>query len=293
MLFDDSELSVESCNPVELYLFKYDNISYMYTSSQYNQEAYIDGSTYVFNADYIKRGDSLKLGGNGDNQETCTITVSRSNPVALLYQGAPPEMGSISIDVYRKHGEDANDVIKIISGSIIQARFNGSDAELTISIEEMLSINIPSGVLSYFCQNCIYDSKCSLAMKDWGKVCYIDKGVSGLTIRSSNLKDVASGYFTDGFIKLGDSWRAISKHTDDIITIKYPILESDKQVGSFTAYPSCNQKFTLCNSRFKNTDNFSGVPYIEPYNAFTHPVDKGAYWIDGNIVYRDTNGKIT
>ena len=41
-----------------------------------------------------------------------------------------------------------------------------------------------------------------------------------------------------------------------------------------------------------NTDNFSGVPYIEPYNAFRNPVGKGAYWIRDDVIVRDTNGKI-
>ena len=89
-------------------------------------------------------------------------------------------------------------------------------------------------------------------------------------------------------MQMGNCFRAIKLHRDRGILLKYPIPLSERTT-TFTVYPGCNGLFTECARKFGNTDNFSGIPYIQPYDAFLHPVNKGAYWVDGNIVYRDTN----
>lgn len=291
MSFDKDETSVQDAQPVELYLFTYDGVNYTYTSYQRNKEAYIDGTFYTFNAEYIKRSDELRLGSSDSNFETCTITVPRTNNVALLYQGAPPEVGSVRVQVYRVHGTENSDYIKIIDGTVSQANFSGSEADLIISVEGVLSREIPRGKLSYYCQNCLYDNKCKVIKDAYALKCYVDIDMTYTHIMSTNLNERPSGYFTDGFIKMGNAYRAIKLHSNNSIWLKYPISLADKQ-GEFIAYPGCDRMFKTCATKFNNTDNFSGIPYIEPYNAFTHPVGGGAYWVDGNIVYRDTHGKI-
>jgi hypothetical protein len=87
---------------------------------------------------------------------------------------------------------------------------------------------------------------------------------------------------------MGDSLRAVVKHESNWIQLKYPLGIADKTAGKFMAYPGCNNTFKVCAEKFGNTDNFSGIPYIQPYDAFLHPVDKGAYWVDGNIVVSDS-----
>lgn len=291
MSFVEDEVSTQNAQPVELYLFTYDKVDYTYTSYQRNVDAYINGNWYTFNADYIQRSDELRLGSSDGNFETCTISVMRTNNIALFYQGAPPELGSVRVQVYRVHGLENSEYIKIIDGTVSQVNFADSKADLIITIENVLSREIPRGTLSYFCQNCLYDNKCKVKQEAYGLKCYVDIDMTNTHIMSTNLNERASGYFTGGFIKMGNAYRAIKLHSNNSIWLKYPISLSDKQ-GEFMAYPGCDNTFKTCATKFHNTDNFSGVPYIEPYNAFTHPVDKGAYWVDGNIVYRDTHGKI-
>ena len=303
MSYDEIENSIEDGNPIELYMFTYKDTKYLYTSSQYNQSYLIGGEHYVFDAEYIHRSESLKLGDSSGTKETCEITVLRTNSIALLYQGAPPEEDSIRLQIFRVHGENNADFIQMVDGIVTQVKFSGSEAVLTITIENILSRNIPKGTLSYFCphQPMYLVADVSELEKDtgWksfilfrdGVKCYV-KSRSNLTLYSDQLL-VPQGddYFVDGFIKMGNCYRQIITHKNNYVTIKYPITNSDLS-GSFMAYPGCSNLFTVCARRFHNTDNFSGVPYIEPYNAFTHPVITGAYWIDGNIVYRDTHGKL-
>ena len=288
MSYENSEVSIEKAQPLELYKFSYNGIIYTYTSAQ--RPYTIGGFTY--SPEYIHRSESLKLGTSAGAVETCTITVTRVNSIALLYQGAPPEEDEVKVSIYRTHASELSNYIKILDGVVSQVRFMGSEAELTITIENVLSRNVPKGTLSYFCQNCIYDHRCALNMDDYGLKCYIDERMEGLYIYSANLREKPSGYFTDGFIKMGNCTRQIKKHEDNRILLKYPINESDKQ-GSFMAYPGCSNLFIICARKFGNTDNFSGIPYQEPYDVYLHPANnRHAYWENGNIVYRDTHGKL-
>jgi len=285
--YHTDEISVDSGQPIELYLFTYDGVNYAYTSSTYSQSQH----GFIFNPEIISRGSSLKLGDSGGTVETCVITVPRNNSIAMLYQGAPPELDSVRVQVFRVHGEmQNNDFIKILDGVVSQVRFSGSFAELTITIENVLNRYIPRGTISYHCQNCIYDSKCRLDKAAHAYTYYVDN-IEGLTIHASDLKLQPTDFFTDGFLQMGNSVRAIVKHEGESVRIKYPINKS-QQGATFIAYPGCSGLFSNCAKRFGNTDNFNGIPYIQPYNAFKHPVDTGAYWIDNVVIKRDTFGYI-
>ena len=186
MSFKANELSVDSAEPIELYMFTYDGNIYSYTSSANSYTATVDGNSVTFNAEYIKRSDNLKLGMSSNTQETCVITVLRTNNVALLYQGAPPEQGTVNIQIFRVHGNESSDYVKIVDGVVSQVRFNGSEAELTITIESVLNRSIPRGRLGYYCQNTIYDSKCKLNETDWEIIVGVDK-LDKLMIKSSTI----------------------------------------------------------------------------------------------------------
>lgn len=291
MSFYSDETSTYEAQPIELYMFTYNDMNFLYTSSQYSQSISIDGYSYTFSPEYIERGQNLRFTDSGGTLETCTITVLRTNSVALLYQGAPPELSAVRVQVFRVHGENNNDYIRILDGIVSQVIFRDSKAELTITIENVLSRYIPRGTLSYHCQNCIYDEKCFLNRDNYAVKCFVDSDLEGLTIASSNLLAYPSGYFTDGYLKMGNSVRAIAEHKDRYARIKYPINRSEWS-GSFIAYPGCSQLFSNCAKRFNNTDNFNGIPYCQPYDAFKHPVDKGGYWINDEVIVRDTHGTI-
>lgn len=286
MSFDADEISLENAQPIECYIFKYLDTQYTYTTTLYSQTVTIGGRLYTFVPEYIKRSDSLKQSDSSSSNDNCTITVPRSNTIALLFQGTPPEQDTVSVEIYRIHGENKNEYTRILRGTISQVKFSGSDAELTITIEHVLVREIPRGKLSYFCQNCIYDSKCGLRRESYVHKCWTDGNSWGLTITSSNLMEgVLDGYYTDGYMQMGASFRQIVKHSGNQITIKYPINLVDRK-DVFYVYPGCNNLFSECHRKFSNTAHFSGIPYQQPYDAFKHPTIKGVYWVDDNIVYQ-------
>lgn len=291
MSYDNIENSVSNGEPTELYKFTYNGEDYTYTSSLRSKSVVIDGTQVTFYPEYIKRDSSLKLGSQDGSIETTKVYVKRTNSIALLYQGAPPEEGTVKITIYRYHEDDNSDIVILARGIVSQVSFSGSEATLTITIENLLSRNIPRGTFSYYCQNSIYDNKCSLLEDNYAVICYLDEGVAGLTFYSTNLREKPSGYFTDGYMKMGNSYRAIKVHEDDHITIKYPIAESDKQ-GSFIVYPGCNGLFLTCHSKFNNTDNFTGVSYCKPMDPVKNRTGVGSYWINTSVITRGTDGFI-
>ena len=294
-LYKDDETSVEEAQPVELYRFTYKDDDYCYTSSLYGISQTVSGVRRVFSPEYIKRSDSLKLGDSSGAFENCIITVNRTNNVALLYQGAPPEQDSVKVEVWRQHGEDVSNanIVRILRGTVSQVRFHNSEAELTITIENVLTREIPRGKLSYYCQNIIYDNKCALSEDKYKLNCKSDdlSTLDDLYLKTDDLLAKPSGYFTDGFMVMNGCYRQIKEHVNDRIYLKYPVPQYVRQ-KNYYVLPGCNNLFVNCHKTFGNTDRFSGVPYQQPYDAFRHPVIKGGYWVDGNIVYRDTHGNI-
>lgn len=141
------------------------------------------------------------------------------------------------------------------------------------------------------CQNCIYDNKCTLLEDEWGEQLKLDH-FTGLDIECADLANKEDDYYTNGFIRMGDVFRQVSKHKGSKITIKYPIPNYARS-PNFKIYPGCDNSFSVCARRFGNTDHFSGIPYIQPYDPFLHPINKGAYWIDGNLHEFDTGGNHT
>lgn len=292
--YEDFEISTDLGEPIELYYFTYKGANgtriWAYTSALRKQIVSTPQLNRAFEPVFIQRGESLSQDSSGGAIETCTITVDSANPVSQLYLGAPPEDDSVTVNIWRIHNNLTQTLVKICDGIVSQVRWYDAYAELTITIENVLSRYIPRGTLSYWCQNNIYDDVCRVNPKDFEKVCVVNT-IKGTTIISNSVLDKEEDYYTNGYIVMGNAKRGIFKHIDNRIILKYPISEDDIR-DTFFAYPGCRNTFGYCASRFNNTVNFSGIPYIQPYNAVSHPVDKGAYWVNGNIVYRDTDGTL-
>jgi len=281
----DYEMTALDGSPVECFYFEYLGIIYTYTSADTAIKYSLNGTTYTFNPEYIKRGDTLKVGGS--DSEACSINVKRTNPIAMLFQGSPPE-ATVQVRVGRIHLADTSKLDIIICGNVSQCTFDGSEAELTITVENYMNKEIPRGKLQYYCNNFLFDKNCMLNEDNYKITCYVDLGITSLSIRSSDLKAKPDGYFNNGVVVIGNSIRTVTSHIGDTIYLKYPI-NTESMLGSFTIVPGCDGIFRTCAVKYSNTLNFTGVPYTKPASD---DISKGAvcYWIDSVAIKRDTNG---
>lgn len=284
------ENSQQDGQPLECYRFTHKDTAYLYTSARYDVQLTLEQDqltrTEKYLADHISRGD-IKSQGQG-NPVSMPVTVSKDNAVAKLFQGAPPD-NPVLLQVFRLHDQDHSAFDKIFVGEVIQANFKDSSCELTVKIENWLSKKLPNVMRQFSCNNVIFDSKCRLNKADYAVQIYIDR-VDGLTVTSSQLAEFAENYFAGGQFYFNDNVRLIDSSKDDKLILRYPFPSTP--MNYVTVVPGCDQLFRTCALRYHNTLNFSGCPYVPPATNDKTKVGKGVYWVDSQVVQRDTNGYV-
>ncbi|VBB05561.1 Hypothetical protein LUCI_0771 [Lucifera butyrica] len=282
------ENSVQNGRPVECYQFTHAGMNYQYTSA--NQDVSIIFTenglqrTEKYFADYIER-ETIKPASSSDSVSV-TIKVSKDNAVAKLYQGPPPEK-PVYCKIYRLHAQDLSNFDVAFYGRVSQASFEASECSLTVKLEDWLSKEIPNGARQFTCNSMIFDSKCRLKEEDWVVAAFVDR-VVGLDVYSTTFAQYPDGYFTGGFLRFDGGIRQIAEHVDDRVKVKYPFLSTPR--NEIVVAPGCDHLFKTCATRFRNTLNFTGCLYVPPANPEKTNVGKGAYWVDSQVVQRDTNG---
>lgn len=281
------ETSVQDGVPIECYKFTYNKMNYLVTGAATDIELVFDGGikrTEKYFAGYIKR-EGIKPGGMGSPTD-CTITVTKDHAIAKLFQGPPPE-SPVSLTVYRLHQPDMTNFDIVLLARIHQASFRGSECTLTARQENWLNKEVPSGMYQYYCNNIIFDQDCALNEKAWEVNILIDK-VEGLDVYAAEFAQYPDGYFDGGKIYYDGFVRMIAHHKKDKLRLKYPFMANPHNVVRIL--PGCDYLFKTCAIRYNNQLNFTGCPYVAPTNPEKNPAGKGAYWIDSQVVQRDTDG---
>lgn len=276
------ETSVQDGAPVELYKFTCDSAQYLYTSRR--EDFSLSGEQYY--AEYIER-DELKPGSSGNLVEM-TVTVSKDNPVAKLYQQVAPE-SPVDLTIKRFHIADTSKIDTIFCGRVTQASFEDSKCQLTLTMENWLKKELPNGLYQYTCNNVLYNHNCKVNAEDYLETVLLDKD-EGLNIFSEDFKKHDDGYFENGKMYFNGQVRMIAAHKGNMVTLKYPF--SLRPRNYVEVLPGCDKTFLTCVKRFNNATNFTGFPYCPPTDAEKNPTGTGTYWVNGNIVYRDTSGRI-
>jgi uncharacterized phage protein (TIGR02218 family) len=283
------ENSIQNGIPIECYKFSHMEMQYLYTSAAKDIELQIMENEKVvctekYYAEVISR-DTIKP-GSSSSIESCVIKVSKDHPIAKLFQGAPPEF-PVTCKVYRLHAPDTGRFDIELYARIGQAHFVDSECELTATMENWLNKELPNGVNQYYCNHVLFDHNCKLRKEDYQISAFIDK-VDGLLVYSSAFEAYKDGYFEGGRLYYNENVRMIAEHKGNRVRLKYPFVNTPR--NTVMVLPGCNSLFTTCALRYKNSLNFSGVPYVAPTDATKNPTGKGAYWIDSLVVQRDTDG---
>ena len=283
------ENSIYDGQPLECYKFTHAGISYYYTSAGQKVTIVTPTGDETYQTEYIKRTE-ISPSTSGSSSGASSIKVKRTNSIAMLWQGSPPEQ-EVKVEIIRLHNLSNYKYDKILVGTISLVNFIGSEAEIIVTLEGYLQKELPNGVLSYTCNNVIYDTKCKLNKEDYQVSCYLDIGIDGLYLKSTKLAEYPDDYFANGYVMFGQSVRAIIEHKGNYVKLKYP-FNKDSITGSFYALAGCDCLYKTCHNKFNNTDNFTGVPYCPPTNSEKHKNGVGAYWVDSLSIRRDTNGEI-
>lgn len=283
------EKSIDNGQPIELYRFSQGDLDYFYTSNYEDVSIRIqDGEkirTEKYFADHVSRAE-IRPNTSGSSAVDMQITMWKDHPVAKLFQGAPPE-SSVAVKIYRVHAGDIERYDVVFYGMISQATFEDSECRLTAKMENWLDKEIPRGRYQYFCQNSIFDANCMLNKEDWQVKVFIDK-VDEVRIYCEQFAEYPDGYFDGGCVYYDKQARRVDSHKGNVVTIRYPFLRPPRNEAVIT--PNCNHLFSVCAERFQNALNFTGFPYVPPTDPEKNPTGQGAYWLDSEVVARDTDG---
>ena len=260
MSYNSHEISVQDGNPIELYEFSRGYAYWRFTSSAYE---YVDGMN-VYESDAVERTD---IGQTDDlNKGGIGISFPLNNYFAKEFLGAVPEKPTL-VTVYRLHGSDGQK-ISYWKGRILSVKVE--DYTIKFACESIFSSLKRVGLRARYersCRHSLYDEQCMVSMdllRTAGDVYAQNNMVLSLT----NIHTLPSGYLNGGMVKdVDDVYRFIINHSGSTITIAKPYYRS--VVGEeLVVYPGCDKSMTQCNSKFNNTINFGGFPWIPSRNPF-------------------------
>lgn len=265
MTFNAYEASTQLGKPVELYEFMNGMDLYRYTSADHDVE--YEGETFI--AYPLQRTAIATTAEKGRNN--LQIKGPRNIPIADIFRVQPPS-DVVTLTVYRYHEIDPDaERIVLWVGRVLNVKW---DSALTVTIYcEPITVSLERpGLRRLFqrqCPHVLYGNKCGMS----GGPQKIDYAVSatitaadGITLTSAAFDALADNYLAGGFIEYelpsgNIDRRFIATHVGADVGINFP--SSDIYVGmTVTAYPGCDHTLATCNSKFSNSANYGGMPFI-------------------------------
>lgn len=269
MTYAAQETSVESGQPVELYLFTIGSAPYAYSSA----EDTITKSTIRYAPESISRTE-IKVSKEKEDDQV-EITVPESNAFVQNFFDIPPGDRS-TLTIREFHRTDGIEQIIIsFKGFVQSVRFDKQGDEAIIIARSITSANARTGPRHTFqtgCNNHLFDARCGLskaAFEQFGTVA----AVSGRFVTVTGISNIGGGsdYWQAGTIQALGEHRLIYEQNLNVFTMLLPFRGAT--VGSTVRLlPGCKHRRVLdCATKFNNFGpsgglNYSGCDWIPQKN---------------------------
>lgn len=261
MSFEDYEESVESGQPVELYVFTVGTTTYRYTSAE--DTINYGGNLYV-SRQIARNSPELSV---EEGRARLEITMPTDDPVCSRYIGTVSPL-SMSVTLTQFHRSDFLDGRILWSGRVIQASYgrNGAVCTLTaVASESALSRPIPPYTYQSLCNHRLYDSLCTVAAASY-KYTGTASGVTGRYVTVSGIHAAhGDNWAVGGKIVLGNDERLIVGQTVDELELQ-SVMQSSPAGQTVDVYAGCDHTHETCLSKFSNLLNFGGFPHVPGRN---------------------------
>ncbi len=143
------------------------------------------------------------------------------------------------------------------------------DRTINLQAKDILSIamskTVPKFLYSAYCCHSLFDKNCGLNKEDFKVTTQVSLSDNGKNLISSTFSNFSDNYFTNGYVKFGNTFRLIVSHSGNKITLHFPIKEL-QDGDEVEVYPGCNKTPSDCKNKFNNYSNFLGFPYIPTKN---------------------------
>jgi uncharacterized phage protein (TIGR02218 family) len=273
MTFSSKEISSQDGNSVALYLFKWGNTYWRYTSAD-RDLTFNDGTPGAQPKTYtaIAITDSgMKQGGSSNND--MTVNVQSDIPMVSLYRSTPPS-GSIWLTIRRMHYDDGEALVHWV-GTIGNVKFG--DAESIVICRSLLATFKKTGLRLCWTRGCahmLYDSECRVDPADFSFLGTVTAKTGNSVTVSGAAAGQALGYFNGGYIE----WDANVDGTKDrrqinvatSVSVFTLVGTSDRiEIGTvLTFHPGCDLTTETCDVKFDNLANFGGLEQMSDESPF-------------------------
>jgi uncharacterized phage protein (TIGR02218 family) len=263
MSYDSLETSGYAGRPYELYQFSTADAIWYLTSA--DQTISYLGQQYTPLA--IKRTNTNQTAEAKGG--TVRVTLPKEHAVAQQFVAFSPDSPMFLV-IFRGHLGDP-DVVVNFTGKVTMSSF-GDFAELNcIPESDVLKNSVPAMAFQAPCNHFLYDSGCTIDKTLFatpGVISVMDPTATIVTITAAGAK--TSGWFTAGYIEIGQQRRMIMLHAGDVITLMSPL--TGIAVGAeVTLYAGCMRDFNTCKKKFNNSQNYIGFQWVPTKNPFKDP----------------------
>lgn len=209
--------------------------------------------------------------GSDTSDRNLKITVPATSTVGALFVGQRP-IFTLTLGIYRVHRGDVN-AKRIFVGEVVGAAVAGVSVILDCA---PMSAAIKRPMLRVLyqtpCNHNLYDANCGVDRDAFDTSGSIDAiATDGVTLTISEADALADGYFTAGMLKFGNEYGFIRSHVGDQVVLLRPV-PSLAVSSSVTLYAGCDRSLATCTTKFSNTANHLGFPFIPTLNPHTDGV---------------------
>lgn len=267
MSFLTLEQSQSNSQPVEVYEFSYQGITQYFTSA--SEDVMIGPITYTHSQ--LARTAFVESGEIGKNN--ITLTCPDPFPISDLFEAGPPDdIVTLIIKRVQFGAMDVGDTVIVWIGRILTVDHPPLRTEFTC--ESVFTSLRQAGARRTYTVNCtyaLYGGECALNITAFQTNITIDSQ-AGNVLTASAFATQPDGWWAGGkivwqsapgiFVK-----RGIKNHAGSICEITFT-MNGFPNGGLVTIAPGCDHTFAVCGSKFSNTDNYGGFPFMTEKNPW-------------------------
>lgn len=261
MTYTTIDESQQSGSPIELFEFSQSLDVWRFASTTY--DVVYNSQTYKpapIVRDRVKQGKDIF-------KNAITLKFPISNQFAKQFISYTPDQVT-TVTIYRSH-VGTNEFVVYWKGRVVNIETSGNTVSI-ICESVYTSIQRPGlrAKFEYVCRHALYSANCGVIGSTYEVTSIVSAITDNYTVFNIPAAGAAvDGWFNGGVLQFENSLRFITSHVGVFITVSRP-LQSIHLNDSVKIKPGCNHTLAVCNSKFLNSDNFGGFPWIPTKNPF-------------------------
>lgn len=269
MPFSTEETSLFFGSPVELYYFRNEDASEVWTRTS-GDDIVVDG---VLRYDPAPIARSALQSSTVEPQGQMRVTLPADDPMARKFIAYLPEK-RILLTVLRYHRSDTSAQRRpVFIGTVNSVEFEQGEAVLSCQpITKGLTRSVPWQSYKALCNHSLYGPGCGVIRTAFETILAAGpQFIEGITVRDSAFAAKPNDWFTNGFAEVTSTGekRFIVSHFENEIAVNYPFT-SYPPGAEIRFYAGCDRTEDICRSRFGNIPNYLGfnrVPTVNPFDT--------------------------